>query len=285
MPKVIGKASTVVDHGGISIVETVGNVATKQDNLSVAIVTVSEPTAEPWLTLDYEEWICVTRGIMELHSSDGSVLEVQKGETAYIAKGERFRPVFPVADTCYIPICSPAFTPERCVREEEGTSDVSAKLQELHSSSKQDPNEPSDVEKAHADVDKLYHMCQKSVWEDCVAKSVAYFPPTFRKDGMFTHATAVPQRLITTANHFYTAVEGEWICLEMSRSQLLKLGVETIFEGAKPVGETSTDGTWDWVCPHIFGGIPTHVEGVVTGTFKMTRKDDGTFVSIAGLTE
>lgn len=32
----------------------------------------------------------------------------------------------------------------------------------------------------------------------------AYFPPTFASDG-FTHATAVPSRLLDVANHFYQA--------------------------------------------------------------------------------
>ena len=69
---------------------------------------------------------------------------------------------------------------------------------------------------------------------------------------MFTHATAVPARLISTANHFYTSVEGDWICLELSRSGLYSIGIDTVFEEAKPVGETGVSDTWDWVCPHVY---------------------------------
>ena len=50
----------------------------------------------------------------------------------------------------------------------------------------------------------------------------AYFPPTFEKDG-FTHATAVPSRLLDVANHFYQDVPGEWMCLRFRRSALLRL--------------------------------------------------------------
>ena len=30
-----------------------GNVATSNDTISIAYVSISKPTAEPWLTLDY----------------------------------------------------------------------------------------------------------------------------------------------------------------------------------------------------------------------------------------
>merc|ERR1712032_889731 len=125
--------------------------------------------------------------------------------------------------------------------------------------------------------------CQKSLWEEAVAKGTAYFPPTFQNDGNFTHATAVAERLIQTANHFYTDVKGEWICLELSRSALQNVGLITIFEEAKPVGETGVSNTWDWVCPHIYGGIPTQIKGIVLNTYKINRSDDGGFLSIEGL--
>jgi uncharacterized protein (DUF952 family) len=202
---------------------------------------------------------------------------VNAGETAFVSKGERFRPVFPVGDTEYIPVCLPAFRPDRCTREEEGGGEyqVSAKLQELHSS----------TQKKQFDDDVLYHMCFKDAWDEAVTNKKAYFPSTFAKDGMFTHATAVPERLITTANHFYTGVDGDWICLALSRKALLQIGIDTVFEEAKPVGDTGVSHAWDWVCPHIFGGIPTTIDGIVYKTYPMKRQPDGTFVSIVGLTD
>ena len=35
------------------------------------------------------------------------------------------------------------------------------------------------------------------------ADNHAYYPKTFEADGLYTHATGVPSRLIETANHFY----------------------------------------------------------------------------------
>lgn len=257
MPKLVGKATTVVQTpDGLTIDECIGNVATKEDTLSVARVTVQNPTTEPWLTLSYDEWICVTRGRIELHEPNGTIVHVKAGETAFVAKGERFQPVFPEGDTEYIPVCLPAFSPERCLREENGVSDVAAKLRELHG----DRSVSNGVVDSEINQDKstekseiLYHMCQKSSWDQAQLEGRAYFPPTFVEDGMFTHATAVPERLITTANHFYTAVEGAWICLELNRKVLLKHGIMTIDEHAKPVGDTNVGDTWDsWVCPHIY---------------------------------
>lgn len=285
MPKLVGLSTCVVDHNGIRIDELAGNVASKEDTLSVARVTVSEPCSEPWLTLDYDEWICCLKGKMDLHYGDeGKFLEVKAGETCFIAKGERFQPVFPEPGTEYIPVCIPAFKPERCHREEEGVSAVSLRLRELHGNAKS-TGEASPTN-ATTDTDKLYHMCQKSLWESALASGKAYFPPTFAEDGNFTHATAVPARLIETANHFYTAVVGDWICVEMSKQALENVGIVTVFENPKPVGETDVGSTWsEWRCPHIFGGIPAFLPGVVHGTYPMKRDDKGTFLLIEGLTK
>ena len=283
MPKIIGTSQTVVDHDGLLIDELAGNVATQQDTLSIAKVTVSKATSEPWLTLEYDEWICVVTGVVELHSSDQSVLTVREGETVFVGAGERFRPVFP--GPCeYIPVCLPAFKPERCHREEEnGTSEVSAKQQKLlaASSTKTNPESKSTNDNPK---DRLYHMCQKKLWDEAVSKNTAYYPPTFEQDGGFIHATAVPARLLATANHFYTETPGEWICLALSQSKLHQLGIVTRLEEPKAVGSTETDNEWnEWRCPHIFGGIPM-VPGVLIDTFPMVRNDQGTFLTIEGLT-
>ena len=50
----------------------------------------------------------------------------------------------------------------------------------------------------------LYHMTEKAVWEATVKAGEAYYPLTYEQvDGFYTHATAVPSRLIMTANHRY----------------------------------------------------------------------------------
>ena len=303
MPKLVGKSSTVVNHDGLTIDELAGNVATSDDSLSIAYVTVSKPTAEPWLTLDYDEWICVKKGLIELHyqepvSGEETVLELKAGDTAFISKGERFRPVFPKGDTEYVPVCLPAFRPDRCLREEEDQSNgITKRLRELHGMNKDTADLKSSpdtvgmscsapVDEATKDV--LYHMCQKKLWEKAVQSGEAYYPPTFEADGYFTHATAVPLRLIDTANHFYTNTEGEWICLQLSRSALAKVGIVTKDEGGLPVGDKAVANDWiesRWICPHIYGGLPTLESlGILTEVFPMVRDENGKFLSIAGLT-
>ena len=134
MPRIVGGSARVVDFEGLTIDELAGNVATNEDRISIALVKVAEPSSEPWLTLDYDEWMCVIKGRMVLlHDGEGDEqTEVSAGQTVFIARGERFRPTFPEAGTEYIPVCLPAFRPDRCVREEGANSEVSAKLQKLH---------------------------------------------------------------------------------------------------------------------------------------------------------
>eukprot|EP00971_Amphidinium_carterae_P150671 2987117-Amphidinium_carterae.2 len=64
MARIVGKSSRVVDADGFKIDELAGNVATQSDRLSVAFVKANAGTAEPWLTLHYDEWICVLKGTM-----------------------------------------------------------------------------------------------------------------------------------------------------------------------------------------------------------------------------
>ena len=254
--------------------------------------------------------IHVTEGYIELHQQENTnndedsgaiqttVTKVNAGQTVFIPKGSRMQPVFPVPSK-YLPACLPAFKPERCIRE-EGTelSDVSTKLAELHRGSStsdevvfDDTNKATllsaeEVNAKFNHVQTIYHICQTSQYEKCIATNTAYFPPTFVQDGRFTHATHIPSKLLTTANHFYKSTQGDWICLELDREILeSKYGIVTIFECAKSVGNIDTSDEWkDDVYPHVFGGLPVNMEGVVTNVYKMSRnKEDGTFLSIDGL--
>jgi len=134
MPTIVGGRQRVVDDGhGLTVDELCGNVATAEDRISIAHVHISAPTSEPWLTLGYDEWMCCLKGRMVLLFDDGkSSLEVQAGETVFIAKGERFKPTFPDGGTEYIPVALPAFRPDRCIREDGPDSQVTQKLHALH---------------------------------------------------------------------------------------------------------------------------------------------------------
>ena len=122
IPKIVGKSTRVVETEGFSIDEFAGNVGSNDDTMSLAVVKVSKPYSEPWLTLHYDEWIAVIRGQMdcmvfdEKTQKEVKALSAVAGDTIFIEKGQRFKPVFPVADTEYIPVCIPAFKPERCIR-------------------------------------------------------------------------------------------------------------------------------------------------------------------------
>jgi len=233
----------------------------------------------------------------EKEEEEEKTLEVSAGQTCFVGKGERFRPVFPVAPTEYVPVCLPAFRPDRCVREEGEDSDVTKKLLKLHDM-EDGVDENTDVTscRVNGDDDKgrdpnvLYHMCEKNRWEDAVKSKKAYYPPTFEQDGFFTHATAVPQRLLHTANHFYTKSPSEWICLQLDRSALRNVGIVTKDEGGLPVGDTAVSDRIkenEWICPHIYGGIPTSESlGVLVKIFPMVRNETtGEFLNIVGLTD
>jgi uncharacterized protein (DUF952 family)/mannose-6-phosphate isomerase-like protein (cupin superfamily) len=302
MPKIIGSAKRVVEvEGVLAIDEYVGNVGSQTDDISIAVVKISQPTSEPWLTLDYDEWMVVVKGYLEIHyNTNGDknnnkveVMTVNEGETVFIPKGERFKPVFPQAGAEYVPVCIPAFRPDRCLREEEGgvnTSDVAENLAKLHSEAASSDAAAPTTKVVSASTTTVYHMCQQTLWDEAVASGKAYFPPTFADDGFFTHATAVPARLMETANHFYTATEGSWICLQLSTEKLQEAGIMTLFEEPKPVGDQAVSESWQseqWACPHIFGGIPVSdgASGIVTKTFEIKRDDKGNFLSIVGLTD
>jgi hypothetical protein len=66
--------------------------------------------------MQYEEWLCVTKGRCVTKTRDGTEVVIEAGETAHIKFGSTWKPTFPV-ETSYIAICKPAFRPDRCGRE------------------------------------------------------------------------------------------------------------------------------------------------------------------------
>ena len=116
--------------------------------------------------------------------------------------------------TEYIPVCLPAFRPDRCIREDdsERAKNVSAKLKELHSNATQERANSALAICADADPDILYHMCLKADWEAAKEKGEAYYPPTFEQDGNYTHATdlSYPKAWLQNrklSSHFWTEFE------------------------------------------------------------------------------
>ncbi len=135
----------------------------------------------------------------------------------------------------------------------------------------------------HLEHPYLFHLIQEDLWQEAVRTNSLYYPPTYEQDG-FTHATANPALLLNVANHFYTDVPGQWRCLRMTVDSLKQAGIETVFEGTAPVGDKQPDfpGTDDELFPHVLGGIPP---AAVLEVHEVVRSDDGTFLSVTGVTD
>jgi uncharacterized protein (DUF952 family) len=125
----------------------------------------------------------------------------------------------------------------------------------------------------------IYHLVQKRLWNEALRSNSTYFPPTYEQDG-FTHATANPDFLLTIGNHFYREVPGDWLSLRMSVDSLAATGVQTIFEGTAPVGDTQPDfdGADSELFPHILGGIDP---AAVLQAHEVSRAADGRFLGVS----
>lgn len=141
-----------------------------------------------------------------------------------------------------------------------------------------EPTMSTNQSAAHLEHPFLFHLIQKDLWEATKASGRTYFPPTYDQDG-FTHATANPDLLLNVANHFYTDVPGDWLCLKMTVESLQAADVRVIFEGTAPVGDKQPEfaGSDDELFPHILGGIPPQA---VLDVFDVDRTDDGRFMMI-----
>eukprot|EP00301_Raphidiophrys_heterophryoidea_P016806 c26463_g1_i1.p1 GENE.c26463_g1_i1~~c26463_g1_i1.p1 ORF type:complete len:139 (+),score=36.75 c26463_g1_i1:40-417(+) len=122
----------------------------------------------------------------------------------------------------------------------------------------------------------IYHMCSAEDWENAPED---YHPPTFKQDG-FAHACSQAKELVPIANHFYKASTKPWICLTIDTD---KLSSEVKFEPPSPVGDTNAH-TLELgpLYPHVYGSI---TKSSVVAVSPMLRAQDGTFLSIQGLTE
>ena len=106
----------------------------------------------------------------------------------------------------------------------------------------------------------------------------AYFPTTYDEDGG-PHATAVAERLVETANHFYQDVAGEWICLR-PRPALRRCGITVKDEEASRSTSRPSADVERLVCPHIYGGLPP---SVVDATFPIVRDGKASWSICGGI--
>lgn len=124
----------------------------------------------------------------------------------------------------------------------------------------------------------VYHLIEAARYEQTIAIGKTYYPPTYETDG-FTHGTSNPEKLLGVANHFYREIEGDWYCLRMTVASLAATGIETVFEGAAPVGDRAGDhdGSDGELFPHLMGGI---LPAAVLRVHSVQRGKDGVFLNI-----
>lgn len=262
----MSKNVCVVETDSVKVLEYVGRVASQESRLSACVVTRKEASEEPYQCPMFDEYILVLEGSMEMVKEDETVVRIEAGNGAMLRANTRVKWRWPGKCT-YVPICVPAFSPELCKREDD-TEATAKEREQLHYKSL---------------FPYVYHVALKDRWEAAKGSNQTYYPPTFEKDGNFTHATADPARLIEVLNHFYKTQPGEWLCLQMTVESLEAEGVKTVFESAAPVGAVPAIGGGDQLFPHILGGIPP---SAVSGTMPVVRNpDDGTFLDILGLTD
>lgn len=281
MPKLLASVFQIDNPQGISINEYLGSAS--EDRVSVAVMKVNEPTHLPWMQNEYEEWISVLKGRVIVMDSEGNHFDAVAGQTVHVALKERFRTIYPDKGTEYIAICMPGFRLDRNHPEDESAGVDPKVLKLLDSSSKSASGSNTTLEPviAETEPDIIYHMCPKEVWEAAKRAGGAYFPASFVKDGYFIHATAVPEMLIATANHFYQDSIGDWICLRLSRAALYQRGIIVKYEDAAPVSDKAVNPKHSRVLfPHIYGGIP--MNGVVDAEFPIVREGPR-FISISGV--
>ena len=128
----------------------------------------------------------------------------------------------------------------------------------------------------------IYHVVQKSLWDDALAVGRDYFPPRYDIEG-FIHATHEANLLLGVLNwrhpkhgFIYKSIEGIFMCLAIDTATLTS---PVKMEAAKPTESNPNPIAF----PHIFG--PIFPLSCVARQMKVLRDDDGTFLSIEGLCE
>ena len=262
----------VVESPSLEIKEFFGRVSSNHDVLSACVCTVSAACEEAYQAPEFDEYVLVLEGTINIKHSNGEIQTVEAGKGLFLPKNTRVKWMWP-GPCKYVPICVPAFSPSNCHREEEEgptakTEESMDHLRQLHAALR---------------FPFLFHAAQKSLWEEAKADGKIYYPPTYKQDS-FTHATANPSALVDVLNHFYTDVPGDWLCLRMTNASLQKAGISTTFESTAPVGDKPAFDAGDELFPHVQGGIPT-TGGVVFEELPIHRDAKGNFTGIPGIFE
>lgn len=118
MPTFIQTPTRIQAAGNLPklIDEYVGCVNTREHRLSIAHMRSPAGWTEPAQTPEFEEYTIVLKGCLRV-SHKGGFLDVEAGQAIIAHPGEWIQYSTPDADTEYIAICMPAFSPETVHRE------------------------------------------------------------------------------------------------------------------------------------------------------------------------
>jgi ethanolamine utilization protein EutQ len=97
--------------------EFVGRLNSGDDAVSVAHMRSPAGWQEPGQAPEFDEYTIVLRGALRV-THKGGTMEVNAGQAVIAHAGEWIRYSTPHADTEYIAICLPAFSPEIVHRDE-----------------------------------------------------------------------------------------------------------------------------------------------------------------------
>ena len=128
------KPVDVVAAPALTITEYIGRVASNDARVSACVATVTSPTEEAFQAPDFDEFVMVLEGVIDIVEGDG-VTRVSAGEGFVLPAGTRVKWRWP-GPCKYVPICIPAFSPTNCNREEEAnvakTEESMDRLRSLH---------------------------------------------------------------------------------------------------------------------------------------------------------
>jgi mannose-6-phosphate isomerase-like protein (cupin superfamily) len=124
MAELIPAPTRIPVPGGKVIDEYVGRVTTGTESVSVAHMIAPGGWSEPAQQPEFDEVTVVLRGVVLVEVSDGGstqTLEVPAGQAVITRAGERVRYSTGDAETEYIAVCLPAFSPDIVNRDPEPT--------------------------------------------------------------------------------------------------------------------------------------------------------------------
>jgi quercetin dioxygenase-like cupin family protein len=111
-PKIIQAAGNLPKR----IEEFVGRVNTGSPEMSLARMTSPKGWVEPGQTPEFAEYTLVLRGTLRVTTRAGQE-DVHAGEAVIAEAGEWVQYSTPLADTEYVAVCLPAFSPQSVHRD------------------------------------------------------------------------------------------------------------------------------------------------------------------------